>query len=228
MDRRELKDYCVKSKLLKQLRASPHVRVLISAVIPVARQRGGAGALGLFRDKPTIQNASKLFFPEASETEACWQPRGSEWRGIGRRARPLEVCSCCSCSGCLMSVPSRRGFVICGFSCSVMSNCACCARCDCCLPMHERVYIHCDTEYFFYFFFCCLHCACVRLCVHVCLPWRVCAPRLCEPLCVLIASSGFSVLIPTGISWKASSPLSVLILIANAPSVLVIKWKIAH
>lgn len=37
-----------------------------------------------------------------------------------------------------------------------------------------------------------------------------------------------SVLIPTGISWKASSLLSALILIANAPSVLVIKWKIAH
>lgn len=40
-------------------------------MIPVARQRGGAGALGLFRDRPTIQNASELFFPEASETEAA-------------------------------------------------------------------------------------------------------------------------------------------------------------
>lgn len=63
---------------------------------------------------------------------------------------------------------------------------------------------------------------CVRSHLFVCHA-HVSVSRVVYRLCLLV-----SVLIPTGISWKASSLLSVLILIANEASVLVIKWKIAH
>lgn len=79
----------------------------------------------------------------------------------------LKVCSCGSCFGCLMSVRSRRGFFICSFCCSIMSNCACC---DCCTRLNERVYIHRNTDFFFFFFLfnVCTVLVCGWICVWVC------------------------------------------------------------
>ena len=108
-------------------------------------------------------------------------------------------------AGLLSLISSNLGFLH-VLSCCTVSVCSVYA---CVYIFSAALYAH---DY--------LHCVFSHVCVcHV----HLSASHFVYWLCLLVF-----VLIPTGISWKASSLLSVLILIANAVSVLVIKWKIAH
>lgn len=143
-DRRKWKEYCVKSRLLKQPCMSPHV---LSAPIPdlccdstrqTARGHRHAELLSRFANDIKCFRASS----ELTETEAA--DNLPVMRRQAESGKLMNVCGGCSCFGCLMSARCREGFFTCSFSCSVMSNC------DCCTRLHERVYIHRNTDYFFF------------------------------------------------------------------------------